>query len=226
MTTALLPKVWTRPLALPANADNSQYAPLLSNLGALGVSQITPKYLALAQNGLVYGISAGVVANAKIPIVDVGTTTAAWALYNGNATGNGGYALHVLRVGVWLASGTSDIGFSLIAGMSTAVQASAVTNATGIVGPKSLSSSASQRTSLATLGGAVTLAGAPSWVPLGSGNHHAAVATVGTGLVAEVDGGIVIPPGFACGFTVLAGVGTTAKFAVSVIYAEIPSYLV
>jgi hypothetical protein len=209
---------------LPTIPPGTSYSASISAQGGLRVSNVDPAYASLAINGSTYALSAGVVANAKVPITDFGTTTAAWALYNGSATGAGGYAVIPLFISLHLASGTAAVGATLLAGMSTAAQSSAVTSNTGIVGPKSLSGS-SARTSLATLGGAVTLAGAPAWVPIAAVQNPAAT-TPGSGVVVDVQGMFVIPPSFALGITVLSGTGTTAKWAVSVIYAEIPAYLV
>jgi len=218
-------QVWTRS-TLPTVAPNQQYTMGLSGMGALQVQQIEPVNSALAQNGYIYGLSAGVVANAQASIQQIPTTAATWALYNNSPTGAGGYCVVPLKIGVWLASGTSGVGGTLIGGLSTAAQAAAISNATGIVGPKSLSASAAQRTSLATIGVSATLAGAPAWLPIGNFLNHAAAATPGTGGVFNLDGMFVIPPKFALGLDVFSGAGTTALYAVSVIYAEIPLYLV
>lgn len=219
-------------VTLQARYSNSVYQGLGTDvvltgscLGSFNVQQVEYPRQQLARLGLLYCISAGVVANAKAPVTDIGTTTAAWALYNGN-TAASGINLYVGKVGVHLASGTSDIGATLWMGMSPTAQSSAVSAATGIVGPKSLSAS-SARTSLAVLGGAVTLAGAPAWVPIGGLANHAAAATPGSGVVVDLNGGLIIPPLFACGFTVLSGAGTTAKYAVSISeYAEYRTDLV
>ena len=189
-----------------------------TNTGSLKVAQVEFTHQGLCLAGRMFAISAGVVANAKAPIQDLGTTTAAWALWNGNTVASNRYLI-LDTVGVHLASGTSDIGATLWAGLSPTAQASAVSSATGIVGPKNLAASTTL-TSAAIMGGAVTLAGAPAWFPLGGFAPHAAAATPGSGLVVVVGGRICIPPQFACGFTVLSGAGTTAKYAVSATWVE------
>lgn len=190
--------------------------------GAQMAQQQLPDLLEMARNGWLYVLSAGVVANAKAPVTDFGTTTAAWALYNGNLTTvSPGYCVIPIVISVHLASGTADTGASLLLGMSSAAQGSALTNATGVVGPKCTTPTQS-RASLATLTGAATLAGAPAWMPWGS-MQNAASTTPGTGLFIYPAGAYIIQPTYALGMTVLSGAGTTAKYAVSVLYAELPT---
>lgn len=192
--------------------------------GGNWISRFMPNDAELARLGYLFALSSGVVANAKIPIVDIPTTTASWALYNGNALGSG-ICLFVKKVGVHLASGTSGVGGTIWAGLSGVAQSGAgiPTAATGTVGPQVLNTNSANRVSKALIGGAVTLAAAPAWHPIGDFLNHAAVATVGSGKVIEMEGGIVIPPNFACGFEIISGTGTTAKYAFSFTYAEMPA---
>lgn len=211
--------------ALTPSGPSNQSQFLVSPYRSQHVVSVEAPLSTLGAGGLLYALSSGVVANAKAPVQDIGTTTAAWALYNGNSVSDSPpYCLHVLEIGVHLASGTSDIGATVWVGMTSTIQGSALANATGIVGPKSLNSNSGARTSLATLAGAVTLAGAPAWHPIGALANHAAAATPGSGVVIDCEGAYVVKPGFALGITVLSGAGTTAKYAVSVKYAEYGTY--
>ena len=190
--------------------------------GYLGHSNILPRFSMLTQAGFNYSISTAA-GTAKAPVAVVPTTTASFALYNGNAVLGGGYYIHLLKVSCFAVSGTGAVGGSVLVGLSPTVQAAAVSGYAGVVGPKSLSSSPSVRTSLAVVGGAITLAGAPVWTQIGQ--IPAASGTVGSGATLDVEGLVIIPPGFACGFDVMSSAGTTPLYGWSFIYSEFPTYL-
>src|ERR1043166_7410210 len=124
------------------------------------VSDNLPQGTRICQSGRVYCISTAA-GTAKAPVGTVGTTTAAFALWNGNAVTTK-YCMVVTEVEARLVSGTAPVGSTMTLGLSSAVQGSAVSGYSGVVGPKSLSNSTG-RTSQAVIGGAITLAGAPVW---------------------------------------------------------------
>ena len=184
--------------------------------GSKNVAQLEPRYQEIARLGRMYSIStAG--GTAKAPVASVGTTTAAFALFNGNAATTR-YQIVLIEVAVFIVSGTPALGGSVMMGMSPTVQAAAVSGYSGVVGPKSLSGSTS-RTSQAVIGGAITLAGAPVWTQIGNIQAIAA-GDVGHGGTYNVDGRVIIPPQFACGFTVMAAAGTTPLYGWAFTFAE------
>lgn len=205
-------------------AEGSQTNVGLNVDGSLKVNQTLPPKFAMAAAGRLYVASAGTHAGIA-PVQAVPTTAAAWALYNGNATGIGGLSLLVYEANFWVVSGTTGVGASFFTGVSPTVQASAVAAvALSIV----KSSSGSPRATAATLGVNVTLAGTPAWMCRGGLPQLAAASQLGLSLPVNVkfEGGCLIPAGFAMGLTVLSPAGTTPLYGVSVEYAEVESYLV
>ena len=189
----------------------------LTALGSQAVARVEGKYTETGRAGARFFVSPGVVANAVAPVQDLGTTTAGWALYNGNAAGGKSY--EVLMAFAYQASGTSGLGAALLLGSSTLVQAAAVAAGTGTL-VKAMGSSSGAGAN-ATLGNAITLAGAPAWVCVAS-NAQPAIVGIGSGpLVANLDGLFIVKPGFALGATVLAPAGTTAKYSVGFICNEL-----
>lgn len=195
----------------------------MNYFGALKVDSVLGRYSTLAAKGVLYVASAGVVANAVACVADVATTAAQWALYNGNATGQGGYHLHILGVSAWQASGTPAVNASIMVGLSGAAQAAALTAHTGSV-VKGCTGSTS-RASSAVLAASATLTSAAAWMNLG-GNNQSATAGVGSAFpFIDLGGAFVVPPTWVFGVNILSGVGTSAKYGVSILYAEIPTYL-
>ena len=185
-----LPKGGTSPLQLVPS-------------GALHVQTITPMMAEWARAQKLYGANTGA-GTAKAPVAAMPTTAAAWALYNGYS----GKYLVVTRVYNWSVSGTLGLGMSLIAGLSTASQASAPTAFSSSIHAALQPGSPSTQ---AVFAGAVTLAGAPVWAVEGSRDQVSAVA-VGSGITADVQGKYIIPPAYALGLSVLAPTGTSALF--------------
>jgi hypothetical protein len=188
-------------------------APSAGSHGGLDVEPILPQYLRLAtaRRLFVAGTGAG---TAVAPVAAMPTTAAAWALYNSHATRH----LVPLKIACYSVSGTLGLGMTLLVANSTAAQGAALTKYTN--------STISGVTpgSIAVPGGifasGATLAGAPSWLPLASRDQASAVS-VGSGLVADCEGIFAIPPLYAMGVQVLAPLGTTALFGVSILWAEV-----
>lgn len=196
-------------------ASGAQPYTSATETGAVRVSAGEPQYADACRAGRVYCISTAA-GTAKAPVTSIGTTTAAFALWNGNAASTK-YNLEIIEVVAFLVSGTAgSTGSSMMAGLSSAAQASAVSAYAGVIGPKSMSSSTT-RTSAAILGGAITLAGAPVWRHIG-GIQTAPVD--GGCIVADLKGSIVVPPQFACGFTILSTAGTTPLWGWTITYIE------
>lgn len=200
----------------------TEFADRLSGYGSKVVTQFEPPFLELSRRGQVFSISGGVVANAAVPVLDVGTTAAAYSFWNGEAVG--GKVCVPLLITVRSASGTLGLGASLMLGLSPTVQASAVANSTGVVGPGFIGGSTAV-SSNARLATGITLAGSPAWVAVASTQHVAAVS-IGAGLNFEPKGLWIVRPQYALGIAILAPTGTTAKFTADVVWAEMSLDLV
>lgn len=170
----------------------------------------------MSRAGRRFVASPGVIANAQAPVQDCPTTATAYALYNGEAAGGKSYVIDALSF--WQASGTAGAGASLLAGVSTAAQASVPAAGTGVV-VKSASGSAIN--TKAVYAAALTLTGAPAWIAV-SGNQEPSTAGVGSGQpLVTVAGLFIVPPGYCLGLHILAPAGTSSKFSVACMWHEI-----
>lgn len=196
----------------------SETSPLgLTSNQSLRIALTEGLFSEMSRAGRRFAASPGVIANAQAPVVDMPTTAAAYALYNGE-TGPQAKSYVIDAVTLHFASGTAGAGGSLIGGVATLPQAAAVANGTGVV---IASTSGSSKGTKAKYGAAVTLAGAPAWIPLG-GNDLPTTAGVGAGQpMTVVPGFFIVPAGFCFGMHILAPAGTAAKFSLGVIWHEI-----
>lgn len=198
-------------------ANGAEHEFTLSPTCALRVSQVEPFRAEMSRLGRRFSISPGVIANYQVPKADFPTTNALYALWNGEATGGKSYVIE--QIACVSGSGTLGLGMSIIAAVTKTPQSSAVSAGTGTVGPASLSGSA--QTSAAVMGNNITLAdAAPCWTVVASRDQVSAVS-VGSGLVANVDGLFIVRPGCCLGLNVFAPTGTTAKFGFNVIWSEL-----
>ena len=201
-----------------ANTSNGTNVALrLNRQGSLMVDSALPARAELARAGRRFYYSGGVVANAGAPVQDIGTTTALRALWNGEPQDGTGRSLVIEQVSAIMASGTAGLGTALLAGVTGTVQAAAVANGTGVVLGKAAGQSGS---SLATFGTAITLAANPGWIAIGSLDQAASVS-IGAGIVVDLNGLFIVPPGKCLALTVIAPAGTSAKFTFSVVWSEL-----
>lgn len=186
-----------------------------NEFGHQRVDAYLPDYTQMAKQRRIFGASTGA-GTAIAPVTAIPTTAAAWALFNPEEPGGPSYA--ILQVGCYSVSGTLGLGMSLlgtvaqapVTGTKPAAYASSVmANLTG-----------SKKLPAAILAQAVTLVDTAAWVVLASRDQVSAVS-VGSGLVADVKGMLIVPPQHVAGFTILAPVGTTALFGVSIVAAEL-----
>lgn len=184
-------------------------------VGALLVSQAGPKYSALSRNGRVFGATFGT-GTAIAPVQAVPTTAAAWDLYNGEADGGRDY--YILQVAAHSVSGTLGLGMGLLGCVSLARQTTVPTDYASSI-KSSLSGGPFDSRAIFDQDQTIT-GGTPAWQLLASRDQVSAVS-VGSGLVAVVDGMMRVQPGHIAGFSVIAPVGTSALFGVSVIWAEL-----
>jgi hypothetical protein len=181
-----------------------QYKHLLISQGAL------PSRTEAARARKLYGANTGA-GTAKAPVAAPPTTAAAWALYNGYGDP---YHLVVFDLYATSISGTLGLGMSLIAGLPGTKQAAAETAYASSVHEALTPGSPSPQ---AVFAGAVTLESAPVWTTVAARDQVSAIS-VGSGLVANVDGMFIVPPGYALGLSVLAPAGTTALFQGGFVY--------
>lgn len=188
----------------------------MTNHGSLAMAQVEPAGAELARAGRRFGAVVGNGATYKAPIQAIPTTTATWALYNGEPDGGKSYLVEIAAC--FSVSGTLGLGLSLLGGVTKTRQSAAVAAYSGTV-LDSLSGGAMN--SRAALGNAVTLANTPVWVPLESRDQVSAVS-VGSGLVAkDLAGRFLVRPGCCFALDVMAPVGTTALFGVAVAWSEL-----
>jgi len=208
--------------ALGYGADGTQYlAKGTANRGQ-AVGQVEPAYFELARAGRIYTAQFGVVTNAVASVVDVPTTGAHFALYNGN-TAASGLHLAILGYGVTSASGTVGIGAAIVGGVSGGAQAAALTTTAGNL---IVSDCGSSRTTAATADSTVTLTTAPAWGILGTTNTISGVA-IGYGMADyNVNGRFIVPATYVFALAVVSPTGTSPKFIASITYAELKGDLV
>lgn len=184
--------------------------------GGLRVNTTLPPLGELARASARYAANVANGATFKAPVTAWPTTTATWGLYNANAAG--GPVFLIDTVAAVLASGTAGVGGSLIAAVSlqalttipTAFASTVVSNLNG-----------GSNGSLAILANNLTIPGTqPAWHSLQT-TDYAASTTIGTGIFADVKGGICVRPGYAVYLDVLSGTGSTALYGVSVTFSVV-----
>lgn len=184
---------------------------------SVAVAQTEPFLGEITRSGRRFGGGNQIIANGIAPVSAIPTTTATLALYNGEA--DGGRSYFVDSVSYWLGSGTPAAGGTLFVGLSQSKIAAAVAMATGY---GVASQSAGGLSSKATFGTAVTLTGTPAWIGA-IPTQQLAAANVGQGQAADrlLNGGILIKPGYALGFAILSGAGTSPLYGISATWTEI-----
>jgi len=134
-------------------------------------------------------------------VADMPTTRSELALYNGEAGDGPSYVID----SVWYMCITS---ITAASGISIVYQVAKVTALA-----ENLAVLISSPTG-ATYGGrankavATTTMTANKWTSIASAEGAGAVVSIGTGLVAHVDGGIIVPPGFTIGVNAVLGTAT------------------
>jgi hypothetical protein len=188
----------------------------MDEFGNLRMDQYLPRYAQLAKQRRIFAANTGA-GTAVAPVAAPPTTTATWGLFNGEDPGGKSYAL--LMVTATSISGTLGLGMSLLGTVAVAA----------VTGTKPTAYASSHFSSLsggvgggskAVFAAAVTMVGTPAWVTLASRDQASAVS-VGSGLVANLEGMLIVPPQFVGAATVLAPLGTTALFSVGFVWAEV-----
>lgn len=194
--------------------------------GGLQASQLLPPKALRAASGRRYNAVVGNGATFIAPVTAYPTTTATFLLFNGEAAGGRSYFIDTAYA--FLASGTNGAGGALLGAVTIGSQAAANSGANPAAYSSTVVTSLSGKTggTKAVLANAWTIVGGtPAWQVL-AGSAAPAAATIGANvLLANVDGGIVVPPGFGLALTVLSGTGTTALYGVGVTWDELEADL-
>ena len=207
-------------LGLGSHADNS-----LDFLGAMCVNQVlSPRSLRAAAGARFAGVM-GSGSTFLAPVTAYPTTTLTMALWNGDPAGGRSYFID--RITAVVASGTPVVGGALLACVTTVAQARptlstggnggyANTIISGLSGYKGGSSNG-------ILINAITLTGdQPAWFVAAHQPSNTATANIAaTGFVAELDGGVLVPPGYMLGMAVLSAAGTTPLYSFGVTWDEV-----
>lgn len=184
---------------------------------SLAVANVEPLRFEMARAGRRYHGGNSIIANGIAPVAAIPTTTATLALFNGEA--DGGRLIVIDRIGFWLGSGTAAAGATLFGAVSLGKLATAVSAmATGYAVGRADGQAAD---SAAKFGSAVTMPTGTVWSQLCS-SFQAAAANVGQGdTVTDLDGGLILRPGYALGLGILSGSGTTPLYGISVHWSEL-----
>ncbi len=194
-------------------ADGTTQKLRMSQNRGLLVETGLPKYTDLAYHRRIFAANTGA-GTAKAPVADLPTTTAIWGLYNGYEDGT---HLVILKMTCDSVSGTLGLGLSMLGCVCPTPQAAAATvYASSVMAPVSGGGVKSK----AIFANAVTLASAPVWITIASGDQVASIS-VGSGHVANIDGLFVVPPRHVCGLNVLAPTGTAALLSAGFVWAEV-----
>lgn len=194
-----------------------------THLESLAVGQVEPLQYEMARAGRTFQIAYnGTVPTGIAPVQAFPTTAAQWAVFNADASKS--YAFK--EIGVLLFSGTKGLGGELLACLFQAPAQLQANQATGLVVANA--SGGSAIASRAVIRSAVTITGPalPSWFVVA--DDTLAVATVGPGNAIanrNIQGAIIVPPGWGLGLAVLAPAGTSPLYLPLGSWAEIESDL-
>lgn len=171
-------------------------------------------FQALAQKGKFFAGAGNVGIS---PSATVPTTTAPVGLVNTSA--DAGVSLIISRIHFWLVSGTPALGSTLILSPSVSKIVSPPTSNTAnwVVAPTRGLVSQNYGLFQATC----TLPATAVWFSQG-GSAIAASADIGQSqlIPSNIEGTIIIPPGYGLGIGVFSAAGTTPKFGISITWAE------
>jgi hypothetical protein len=200
----------------------------LDFLGNPAFSQVLAPRALRAAAGVRFNAVIGNGATFLAPVTAYPTTTLTMALWNGEP--DGGKSYFIDKVYAFLASGTPDVGGALLACVTKERQ-TAPTLSTGDNGGYAGTkigglSGKLPGASKAVFINAITALSAPVWFVADSKPQVTATAKVAAAAFeGNLEGGVVIPPGFMLGLAVLAGAGTNPLFGLGVTWDEIQADL-
>lgn len=158
------------------------------------------------------------------PVVAWPTTTLTMALWNAEVDGKTAYFIDTVYAVV--ASGTPDQQGALLACV-TAVAQARPTLSTGDGGGyagvdmSSLSGKGAGSTKGVFINAITATGQTPAWFVAANAPGGSTGATIASAvLVGKLDGGVMVPPGYMLGLTVLAGAGSTPLYSLGVIWDE------
>lgn len=183
--------------------------------GDLRIAQYLPAYAMLVAAGKVFAIDTSG-ASPVAPQNAIPTTGALWGIYNANP--GGGPHLVLLQVGVMSVSGTMGLGLGIVATTGVGAQTALTANYSDT--DISCLDGTSKQPNL-FLGDTESIDGTQAaWVILAT-RDQTSVVSVGTGVVAQVDGMIMAPPGGSLYVSVVGLDAGSALFDISFIVAEL-----
>ena len=183
--------------------------------GDLRVAQYLPKYAMLCAAGKVFGFDT-TGGTAAIPVVAAPTTSPQWAIYNANPSG--GAHLVLIAVAATLESGTAGLGCCIMVASAKGAQTAVTSNATSCVA--SCLDGTSKTPNAYITSNPTLVGGTPAWMTMEAYDQIGSDG-VGEGIVAWCDGLFIAPPGGLLCAEVVAETGTTAKYDLSFIVAEV-----
>lgn len=201
--------------AIRTGGSNEEVELKASRDGDLRIAQFLPPYAMLCAAGKIFCADISGAA-AKIPVEATPQLEPEWLLYNSNTSG--GKHLVLLHVGIGTTTGTTGLGLSLLACVA--------------IGEQTIASASYSNADISCLDGTPKVPGAflvnnptilapqPSWVLLAANNQIAA-DYLANGIVAWVDGKMICPPKAGFGLAVVAPVGSSVAYDISVVFAEI-----
>ena len=183
------------------------------SLGNLRVALGNAEYAELGINRKIY-VANMYAGTAKAPATAPPTTSPEWVIWNGDPS----RTMIPLQATVVSISGTLGLGMSLLAAVTIQEQLDATMAAySGAVvkGANGQAGDANVR-----VVNNPTILGTPAWHAVATRDQVSAVS-VGSGLVADLKGAFVVPPKFGFCLEPMAPVGTSALFAISVLFASL-----
>ena len=177
------------------------------------MAQGLPEYAYMAAQRKIF-IANAFASTAFAPAAAPPTTSPGWVLWNGNAEDS----LLLLSVGIISISGTLGLGLSMVGGVTTQEQldATMAEYASSVIKQAGGGSQGSGCRIVSN----PTILGTPAYEIIAARDQVSAVS-VGSGLVADLKGSILVPPRFGYALEVVAPVGTTALFTVSFKFAKV-----
>lgn len=196
----------------------------LTNFNSVAVAMLEGMNAEAARSGRRFMGGNQIIANGIAPVQAIPTTTATLALWNGET--DTGKSLFIDGINYWLGSGTAAAGATLFVTVSPTKIATAPTSmATGYAIQNTNGGAAKSKALFATAVTVPSTPAAPVWAAKSS-TLQAAAANVGQGDGwRELNGGLVVPPGYAAGFAILSGAGTTPLYGISLTWNEFDAEL-
>jgi len=190
--------------------------PRLDEFGNLAVSQVLPKYAAMAAAGLLFvaDMSGG---TGKIPVTAAPTTSPEWALYNYGVSN----VIVPLCVAYASISGTLGLGHALMVATALGPQTAVSANyASSIV---TCTDGTSKKPDCYFTNNPTLIGGTPAWMYYQAVPSSIATIAVGEGGVVWLNGAHVARPGgYEVAFEIVAPTGTSATYDLTILFAQLP----